>query len=91
VSFRAETGSESEPNLQVLWDVVMGYYDRRTSTRVPGMLERIETLIAMVEKRDTWLRIGVAALIIPALHSLGVPTDLLIRGLFSLFGIHLPQ
>ena len=68
----------------------MGYYDRRTNTRVPGILEQVKELSAYVKSRDPWLKAAVAGIVLVALHAIGVPTELIVQGLASAFGLHIP-
>lgn len=93
MSDRAEIGhmNDDEPDLQTLWRVVMGYYDRRTNERVPGILEKVNEISAYIKSRDPWLKCAVGCLALVALRAIGVPTQVIVQGVASMFGIHIPQ
>lgn len=88
---RAMEYDTDEPNLEVLWRVVMGFYDRRTNLRVPGMMETLADLAKKQKDLSIWIKVAAVALIIVAAKSIGVPTDILLKAALSAFGVHVPS
>ncbi len=82
--------ADGEPNIGVLWNATMGWFDRRTNQWIPGLRDRTEdNERAMLDiRRDIRRRdyvMGFVALILLA-DAFGVPTKIVWTAISHLLG-----